>query len=73
MVAVGTKLQVKEQRSRAGNFVHETATHAHCDIEVNIRRLHAEPQVSTIAAGETVATLHSDDLVAPNYVVKTTK
>ena len=41
MITVGTKLQIKEQRSRAGNLVDEAATHAHSEIEVlNVRRLH---------------------------------
>ena len=41
MVAVGTKLQVKEQRRFAGNFVYEAATHTHGDIEVlNLGVLH---------------------------------
>src|SRR6185436_10874765 len=38
IVAVGTKLQVKEQRGLAGNFVYEAATHTDGDIEVGNRR-----------------------------------
>src|SRR5712691_11741020 len=57
MIAIGTKLQIQEQRSRAGNFVDEAATDADREIEVlNVRRLHARPQGSTIAASETVVT-----------------
>src|SRR5437870_1432826 len=56
MVAVRTKLQVKEQRSLAGNLVYKAATHTDGDIEVlNIRRLHTRRQVSTTADSQTVA------------------
>ena len=50
VVAVGTKLQVEEQRSRAGDFVDEAATHAHGDIEVrrNVRQLHAGSHGTTL-------------------------
>ena len=54
VVTVGMKLEVEEQRCRAGDFIDKATTHAHGDIEVgrDVLRLHVGSHGTTTEKSE---------------------
>src|SRR5678816_2548634 len=64
VVTVGMKLEVEEQRCRAGDFIDKATTHAHGDIEVgrDVLRLHVGSHGTTIKEiGGTSRRTHSHE------------